>query len=109
MTTAVHGSPVISGSRLCTAAAVGPKCQSRRGLTTLRFLDDRAASLNNADQHDRQRQYQQDVDKTAECVGADNTHQPQQQQNYKDCPKHVRTPNLAMGLPLASIAPSDHG
>jgi hypothetical protein len=51
-------------------------------------LDDPASLKQADDQHDH-RKDQQDVNETTERIRRDQTQQPQDQQNYKDCPKHI--------------------
>src|SRR5208283_1686158 len=78
------------------------------GTANFRNLDDGTPTLDDAYQHDDKRQYQQNVDKAAQRVGADHPYQPKQKQDHKDCPKHVCTPHLAVVFPFTAIAPTDH-
>jgi hypothetical protein len=44
--------------------------------------------LNDVYQDDYKRDYQEYMDEAAECIGRDHSQQPENQQNYEDCPEH---------------------
>jgi hypothetical protein len=43
------------------------------------------------DDENDQCEHQQNVDESTQCVAADETEQPQDQEDYKDCPEHFLT------------------
>jgi hypothetical protein len=54
----------------------------------LRVLD-RPSPLNHSDQHNDDRQYQQNVNKSAECVRTYHPQEPQNHQDYRNRPKQI--------------------
>jgi len=52
-------------------------------------LNNRASAADQLDQQYNQRHNQQDVDVPPDRVKTHQTHQPQNQQDYEDCPKHL--------------------
>lgn len=44
--------------------------------------------MNDVYQDDYKRDYQEYMDEAAECIGRDHSQQPENQQNYEDCPEH---------------------
>jgi hypothetical protein len=46
------------------------------------------------DDEDYQCEHQQNVDESTHGVAADETQQPQDQEDYKDCPKHFNLPKI---------------
>jgi len=50
----------------------------------------RSAPLNDANQHNDNREYQQNVDEAAECVRADESEQPHDQKDYRNSPEQFR-------------------
>jgi hypothetical protein len=54
-------------------------------------LDGGTASANQLEHQRDNRQHQKNVNEPTQRVAADDAEQPQDEQNYKDCPKHFLT------------------
>src|SRR5260370_13053391 len=61
---------------------------ARRSCLPTRLLN-RPSPLNHSDQHNDDRQYQQNVNKSTERVRAHHSQEPQNHQDYRDCPKQI--------------------
>jgi hypothetical protein len=69
---------------------------------TAESLDYRSAAANQINQQHHQGYHEEQVNKSAQRVTRNDPHQPQDQKNYEDCPKHVcasLVPVIPRGLP----------
>lgn len=62
----------------------------------MRLLINDPASLDQANHHYYQRNYQQDVNQPAGGVGSGEPQRPQYEQNNEKCPKHLSAPSLVI-------------
>jgi hypothetical protein len=53
--------------------------------------NDRPAARNQLQEKYDERNHKQNVDESTQRVGTDDSQQPQNQKDYKDCPKHALT------------------
>lgn len=70
----------------------------RAGLTRSKHW---SAAGNQLDEQYHQRQNQQQMNESSQRVGSNNSQQPQNKEEYKDCPKHVVTSWALRPLPWA--------
>jgi hypothetical protein len=70
---------------------------SRRWLRAPAALNHRPASTDELDEQDHERDHEQNVDEPSQGVGADDSKQPKNQQDYKDSPEH-RSPRFQLRI-----------
>jgi hypothetical protein len=71
---------VITGTRTVSGVEQGKQC--------VVCLNDCTTSPDYVDKQHYQRQHQQDMNEPTDCVATNNAKQPQNQQDYKNRPKH---------------------
>ena len=58
------------------------------GRSDRRLPPERISALDDAEQHDDDRHYHEDVDEASERIGGDNPEQPQDEEDDDECGKH---------------------
>jgi hypothetical protein len=56
----------------------------------LRLLKDRPSALYYADEHNYERKNEQQMNESTQGVGADHSQRPENQQDYRNCPEHMK-------------------
>jgi hypothetical protein len=74
-------------ARNCARSSVHIQCESAR----LASSNNGPAARNQLQEKYDERNYKQNVDESTQRVGTDDSQQPQNQKDYKDCPKHALT------------------